>query len=133
IAASLVSSQPSGKLLNSMSKKTGSRSAKPARKSAKRRLRRGQPVALATPDFLTEGRDQLRQLLPNVFTEGKVDLEKLRSALGDSADERPERYSFTWAGKRQAIQELQKPTWGTLVAAKGESLDFETTRNVFVE
>ena len=46
-------------------------------------------------------------MLPQVFTEGKIDVDKLHAALGDAADERPERYSFTWAGKRAAIQEGQ--------------------------
>ena len=65
--------------------------------------RKGESVALKTPDFLAEQAEQIRQILPHVFTEGKIDVEKLRAALGDSADERPERYSFTWAGKRAGI------------------------------
>lgn len=95
--------------------------------------RHGQPVALTTPDFLAEQKEQLRQLMPQIFTEGKIDVEKLLAALGDAADERPERYAFTWAGKRQAILELQKPTWGTLVPAKNESIAFDTTQNIFIE
>ena len=95
--------------------------------------RKGEPVALMTPDFLGEQKEQLRQLLPHVFTEGKIDVEKLRAALGETADERPERYAFTWAGKRQSILELQKPTWGTLIPAKGESVNFDTTQNIFIE
>ena len=104
-----------------------------AAKTAKTQKRRGEPVALTTPDFLAEQKEQLRQAFPHVFTEGKIDWEKLQTALGDSVDERPERYSFTWAGKRQAIQELQKPTWGTLVPVKSESVNFDTTQNVFIE
>ncbi len=99
----------------------------------KQRKRRGEPVSLTAPDFLAEQKEQLRQLMPHVFTEGKIDLGKLRAAVGDAADERPERYSLTWAGKRAAIQELQKPTWGTLVPAKDESINFDTTRNIFIE
>jgi len=91
-----------------MSKATSKKSTKKA--AAKPKRRRGEPVALKTPDFLAEQADQIRQILPHVFTEGKIDVDKLRATLGDSADERPERYSFGWAGKRAAIQELQKPT-----------------------
>jgi len=102
--------------------------------TAKRHKKKhGESVALMTPDFLAEQKGQLRQLVPQVFTEGKIDVEKLRAMVGDAADERPERYSFTWAGKRAAIQELQKPTWGTLVPAKGESVSMDTTQNVFIE
>jgi adenine-specific DNA-methyltransferase len=114
-----------------MSKATSKKSKSKA--ATKPKQRRGEPVALKTPDFLAEQAKQIRQILPHVFTEGKIDVEKLRAALGDSADERPERYSFTWAGKRAAIQELQKPTWGTLVPAKNESINFDTTQNIFIE
>lgn len=95
--------------------------------------RRGEPVTLKMPNFLAEQKERLRQALPQIFSEGKVDLEKLQSCLAESIDERQERYSFTWAGKRQSILELQKPTWGTLVPAKGESINFDTTENVFIE
>ena len=49
----------------------------------------------------------LRDLIPEAFTEDGVDFDKLRSALGDELDEAPERYSFTWAGRREATQLLQ--------------------------
>jgi adenine-specific DNA-methyltransferase len=95
--------------------------------------RRAESVALKTPDFLAEQKEKFQELFPHVFTEGKIDVEKLRAALGDAADERPERYSFTWAGKRAAMLELQKPAWGTLVPAKDESVNFDTTQNLFIE
>ena len=41
----------------------------------------------------------LKDLIPEAFTEGKVDFDKLRIALGDIVDDRPDRYNFTWAGK----------------------------------
>ena len=77
--------------------------------------------------------ERLKAVFPEAFSEGKIDFEKLRATLGDLGDERPERYSFTWAGKRNAILELQKPTWGTLVPARDESVNFDTTQNVFIE
>jgi adenine-specific DNA-methyltransferase len=76
---------------------------------------------------------ELRQLFPEAFTEGKVDFEKLRAALGDAIDERPERYSFSWAGKQDAIRILQTPTSATLAPAPDESLEWETTENIFIE
>ncbi len=85
------------------------------------------------PDFAAERLAALRQLVPEAFTEGKVDFDELRTALGGDVDERPERYSFTWAGKRQAILELQKPTWGTLVPVRKDSVNFDTTQNLFIE
>ncbi len=75
----------------------------------------------------------LHAAMPHIFTEGKIDLEKLRQAAGDLLDERPERYSFSWAGRRDAIRLLQTPTRATLVPCNGESVNFDTTQNVFIE
>lgn len=82
----------------------------------------------------TEDRlELLRALIPEAFSEGEIDWESLREALGDIDDGRPERYRFTWAGKRDAIRQLQRPATGTLVAAPEESVDFETSGHVFIE
>ena len=77
--------------------------------------------------------EDLKQLLPECFTEGKIDFQKLREVLGASVEEGPERYRFTWAGKREAIQLMQMPTRATLVPCREESVDFEATGNIFIE
>ena len=92
-----------------------------------------QPVEKTTPSITDEQLDQLRALLPQAFSEGKVDFDKLRAALGDFVDERPERYSFSWAGKRNAIRLLQTPSRATLIPAPEESVDFDRTQNLFIE
>jgi adenine-specific DNA-methyltransferase len=92
-----------------------------------------QPATKQTPSISEEQLNQLRDIMPQVFTEGKVDFEKLRAALGDFGDERPERYSFSWAGKRDAIRILQTPSRATLVPARKESVDFDKTQNIFIE
>jgi hypothetical protein len=51
-----------------------------------------------------------KQLIPEAFTEGRVDFARLQAALGEFVDDSPERYSFSWAGKRDAIRLLQIPT-----------------------
>jgi adenine-specific DNA-methyltransferase len=91
------------------------------------------PVSHTSADLTAERLDALRDLIPEAFTEGKVDFAKLRAALGDLVDDRPERYSFTWAGKRDAIRLLQTPTRATLVPAKDESVNWDTTQNLFIE
>jgi adenine-specific DNA-methyltransferase len=48
----------------------------------------------------------VRNLILQAFTEGRIDPKKLHLTLGDLADEQPERYSFFWAGKRDAIRLL---------------------------
>lgn len=90
-------------------------------------------VETASVDVLKERLEELRALYPDVFSEGKIDFEKLKAALGEEVEESPERYSFTWAGKRDAIRILQTPSRATLIPARDESLDFDTTQNIFIE
>ena len=88
---------------------------------------------LDTPDITADRLEALRDLIPEAFSEGKVDFDKLRAALGDVVDGRPERYSFTWAGKRDAIRLLQTPSAATLVPAPEESVNWDTTQHLFIE
>ena len=92
-----------------------------------------QHVSKTTPPVSDEQLEGLRTLIPQVFTEGRIDAEKLRASLGDFVDDRPERYSFSWAGKRDAIRLLQVPSRASLIPARDESLDFDTTQNLFIE
>jgi adenine-specific DNA-methyltransferase len=87
--------------------------------------------ASALPD--SERLAGLRDLYPEAFAEGKVDFDKLRGLLGGEIDERPERYSFTWAGKRDAIRLLQAPSRAALIPCPEESIRFEQTGHVFIE
>ncbi len=68
----------------------------------------------ATPDIVEQNIEKMKPVFPDVFTEGKVDLDALRETLGDYADERQERYSFTWNGKSKARMIAQTPSTGTL-------------------
>ncbi len=75
----------------------------------------------------------LAALYPDAMTEGRVDLEKLAALLGQPATTGAERYSFSWAGKRDAIRAAQTPSNATLIPEPGQSVDFETTQNLFIE
>lgn len=90
-------------------------------------------IEQSTPSALDEQLDSLKKLFPDFFTEGKLDVPKLRELLGESVEEGTERYRFTWAGKRDAIQLLQTPTRATLVPCREESVDFDITSNIFIE
>jgi adenine-specific DNA-methyltransferase len=92
-----------------------------------------EPVQKETAAIVPEQMDQLRYLFPQAFTEGKIDFDKLKESLGEEVDSRPERYSFSWAGKRDAIRLLQTPSRATLVPAKKESINFDETNNIFIE
>ncbi|PJK17193.1 site-specific DNA-methyltransferase [Chryseomicrobium excrementi] len=77
--------------------------------------------------------EKLKGLFPEVFTENKIDIDKLRLALGDNVEKDKERYEFTWNGKTQSIELAQKQTTGTLLPCKKESLNWETTQNLYLE
>jgi adenine-specific DNA-methyltransferase len=77
--------------------------------------------------------DALRQVLPEVFTEGKIDWEKLQIALGEEINFANERYVLNWAGKSDAFRLMQQPTTKTLMPIRDESVSFDDTQNIFIE
>ena len=86
-----------------------------------------------TPDIAEENIQKLKQIFPDVFTEDKVDFEKLQQVLGDYAEDSNERYNFTWNGKGRALRLSQTPSLGTLRPCKEESKDWDTTQNLYIE
>ena len=77
--------------------------------------------------------DQLKQLFPEVFKEGKIDWQELQATLGEHIDEENERFNFTWNGKSNARKEAQKPSTGTLRPCPEESVDWDSTENLYIE
>lgn len=84
-------------------------------------------------DIVSENIQKLKELFPEAFTEGKVDFEVLKELLGTYAETENERYRFTWNGKSKARMIAQTPSTGTLRPCKEESVDWDTTRNLFLE
>jgi adenine-specific DNA-methyltransferase len=95
--------------------------------------RRTPPVAATSAPLTPERLSALRDLVPEAFGEAGIDWDKLKAALGETVDDRPDRYRFEWAGKRDAIALLQRPSTATLVPVAEESINFDTTRHVFIE
>lgn len=77
--------------------------------------------------------NKLKEIIPEAFSENKIDWEKLKAALGEDVEFHNERYVLNWAGKSDAFRVLQSPTTATLVPDKEESVDFNNTGNVFIE
>ena len=86
-----------------------------------------------TVDVVQDNIEQLKQLFPEVFTEDKIMWDRLQQALGEHIATDKERYDFTWNGKTEAIQLAQKQTSGTLRPCKEESVNWETTQNLYIE
>ncbi|MCB9875947.1 MAG: site-specific DNA-methyltransferase [Planctomycetaceae bacterium] len=94
----------------------------------------------STPDLTRQNIERLLELFPGCRTEGSredapsVDFDLLRQALSDYLVEGPaERYRLDWPGKRQALLTANTPIDKTLRPCREESVDFDTTRNLFIE
>ena len=100
-----------------------------------------QPLTTATQSEFTL--EALRQIAPSAFTEvrdadgslvHKVDFEVLRELLGDSIlDSDEERFGFHWVGKQEAKRAAAEPIRKTLCPVVEESLDWDTTENLYIE
>lgn len=84
-------------------------------------------------DLTTENIEQLKKLFPNIVEEGKVNFDVLRQLLGEEVVSEQEYYRFTWPGKHQARQEALKRSTGTLRPAKDESVNWDSTENLYIE
>ena len=96
-----------------------------------------------TPDGTELNLESLYQIAPSCFTEALgddgelhrvIDFNKLRLLLGDNAvDDAPEVYDFTWVGKRAALKEAAAPITKTLRPCPEESVNWDTTQNLYIE
>ncbi len=98
-----------------------------------------------TLDIAAENRVRLKQLFPTVFTETRndkgemtesIDFEKLKAELGTFSDlfeSRRERYGMEWPGKKEALHLIQTLSSATLKPCRQESVNFDTTENLFIE
>ncbi|ALF10320.1 site-specific DNA-methyltransferase [Parageobacillus thermoglucosidasius] len=84
-------------------------------------------------DIVKTNIEALKQLFPEVVTEGKIDFEKLKLILGEEIETRNEKYEFTWHGKTQAMKLAQTPSTGTLRPDKASSKNWDTTENLYIE
>jgi adenine-specific DNA-methyltransferase len=84
-------------------------------------------------NIVNENIEKLKEIFPEVFSEDKIDFEKLQEELGNFTDTDNERYNFTWNGKQEAKKIAQTPSTGTLRPCKEESKNFDTTQNLYIE
>jgi len=86
-------------------------------------------------DIVAENIEQLQTIFPEAFTERKVNFDVLRQLLGDASvlDEGEEKFGLNWHGKKKARQIALTPSAGTLRPCPEESVDWQTTQNLFIE
>lgn len=99
---------------------------------------------LNTPDGAQLNMEALYQIAPSAFTESRdektgelkhvVNFDALRQLLGDNAvDDSRETYEFRWVGKDAAKAEAARPTDKTLRPVIEDSVDWDTTKNLYIE
>lgn len=92
---------------------------------------------------IDENVSKIAQFFPNCVTEAKdengeithkIDFDMLKQELSTSiVDGREERYQFTWPDKKQAILTANAPINKTLRPCREESVNFDTTENLYIE
>ncbi|MGE4579279.1 MAG: site-specific DNA-methyltransferase [Desulfuromonadales bacterium] len=100
-------------------------------------------LKMHSPNLTQENIARIREIFPGCVTEasgedGKlklaVDFDQLRQELSESIVEGPqERYHLNWPGKREALLTANAPIAKTLRPCQEESVDFDTTKNLFIE
>src|SRR5450756_1286875 len=81
--------------------------------------------------MMTEGSEMPDQ--PETDQPGKLDLDRLKLALGETVDVGKERYGMSWPGKADCFRTIQAPSLGTLRPSQEESVAFGTTENLIIE
>lgn len=77
--------------------------------------------------------EKLRSVFPECVSEGKLDIDKLLSLCGEYIDNDFEKYKFEWKGKADCLRLAQKRSTGTLRPCPEESVDWDTTQNLYIE
>ena len=77
--------------------------------------------------------DKLRAVFPECFAEGKLDIDKLLALCGEYIGNDFEKYKFEWKGKAECLKLAQKRSTGTLRPCPEESVDWDTTQNLYIE
>ena len=77
--------------------------------------------------------DKLRSVFPECVNEGKLDIDKLLSLCGEYIDNDFEKYKFEWKGKADCLRLAQKRSTGTLRPCPEESVNWDTTQNLYIE
>lgn len=96
-----------------------------------------------TPDLTAQNIERVSELFPSCVVETRdekgglrrsIDFDQLRQELSSHIVEGPrERYHLDWPGKREALLAANAPIAKTLRPCREESIDFDTTKNLFIE
>jgi adenine-specific DNA-methyltransferase len=86
-----------------------------------------------SPDAIAGRLYALRELFPEAFSDGKFDPSKFAMLTDPDHVAGKERYGLTWPGKSDCVRTIRTHSYATLKPAKEESLDWDSTENLFIE
>ena len=84
-------------------------------------------------DIEAENKARLASVFPECFTEGRLDIDKLLSLCGEYITDDFEKYEFKWKGKSECLRLAQRRSTATLRPCVAESVNFDTTQNLYIE
>lgn len=84
-------------------------------------------------DLVKDKIEKLKEIFPEVFSEGKIDFDGLKELLGEVVETDKERYNFNWFGKSEAKAIALEQSKGTLIPDKESSKNWGTTENLYIE
>ena len=84
-------------------------------------------------DMEAANKERLRAVFPECFSEGKLDIDKLLSLCGEYITDDFEKYEFRWKGKSDCLRIAQRRSTATLRPCPSESVNFDTTQNLYIE
>ncbi len=91
-------------------------------------------LKLHTPNLTDDNTAKIAALFPHCVLEGKIDFDLLKQELSNSIiDGSQERYQLNWVGKREALLTANAPIAKTLRPCREESVNFDTTENLYIE
>ncbi len=91
-------------------------------------------LKMQTPDICEENIKKLKELFPQIVSEDKIDFDILKQLLSNTIVEADdERYRLDWVGKKRSLLKANTPINKTLRPCKEESVDFENTKNLYIE
>ena len=84
-------------------------------------------------DIESANKEKLQAVFPECFTEGRLDIDKLLSLCGEYITDDFEKYEFKWKGKSECLRLAQKRSTATMRPCPEESVNFDTTQNLYIE
>lgn len=91
-------------------------------------------LKMCSMDIASKNIEKIKDLFPNCISEGKIDFNMLKQELSkDIIEDGKERYQLTWNGKKEAIVNANMPCNKTLRPQKEKSINFENTKNIYIE